>query len=191
MSKWWSKTQSDVLVTQWFFWIRYRNRETDYGIMRSDWFGWSRAADTKPYSDFLKLCSAFLREMSHLQCCADVLTATARSTDDMVCLWTSSVHISGRASCLINLIWRCCWIMSLWAIDFDDNEKWSLSALSEHWMNPNRSKTACPRFCRVVCWFDWAYEMLRMRDIVSPLLLVLTYNNCWRSRIWIKLSEPA
>ena len=28
--------------------------------------------------------------------------------------------------------------------------------------------------------------MLKMRHIMSPLLLILTHNNCWRSRTWIK-----
>ena len=72
------------------------------------------------------------------------------------------------------------------------------------WMDSNRSKTACPMFCRIACWSDIALavcglgswgtwlrncpccrmsavcETLRMRIIASPVLLPLTHNSCWR-----------
>ena len=71
------------------------------------------------------------------------------------------------------------------------------------WMDSNRSKTACPMFCRIACWSDialvvcglgfwgtWlrncpccrmsAAETLRMRIIASPLLLMSTHNSYWR-----------
>ena len=121
-------------------------------MMWFNWFDWSRAAGAKPYLNIAcVLFMLFFAEMSYVRCCADVLTTTARSTGDMICLRTSFMHISERALCLINLIWRYYWTMSLWAIDFGDIEKRNLNAFIGHRMNSNRSKTAYSRFCRIAC----------------------------------------
>ena len=148
---------------------RHRNHEEIHEMMRSDWSEWFRAAGIKPYSDFLWLCSAFLREMSHVRCCADVLTATARSIGDMTCLRTSFMHVSMRAPCLIDLLWRRYRLMSSWAIDYFITKKriWGVSSRQE--INPNRSKTTCPMFCRIVCWF-WlvAWDRVSRWHIIRP-----------------------
>ena len=67
--------------------------------------------------------------------------------NDMICFRTSFMHISKRAPCLKDLIWRYYWTMSPWAIGFDNNEK----SLFEHRMNSNRLKTTYSRFYRVAC----------------------------------------
>ena len=82
------------------------------------------------------------------------------STGDMICCRTSSMQISMRAPCLIDLIWRYSWTVSPWTIDFDEIEKRNLNAFFEHRMNPNRSKTTCPRFCRVACCLRCAISCL-------------------------------
>ena len=132
---------------------RHRNHEKIHKMMRSDWFGWFRVADTKPYLNIAcVLFMLFSAEMPYVRCFANVLTAIARSVGDTIYLRTSSMHVSERALCLIDLIWRYYWTVSSWTIDFDDNEKWSQGVFSERLrMNSNRSKTAYSRFCRVVC----------------------------------------
>ena len=136
-----------------------------YKMMRSDWSEWSRAAGAKPYLNLI--CSAevfmsFFAEMLYIRYHAGVLTTTARSIDDMICLRTSFMHISKRAPCLKDLIWRYCWTVSPWAIGFDDNEK----SLFEHRMNLNRSKTTCSRFCRIAyCLIEESKILLDVKMI--------------------------
>ena len=76
-------------------------------MMRSDWSGCFRAAGIKPYLNLMCSAEVFMPFSAGMPCVryrAGVLTATARSADDMVCLRTSFMHISGRAPCLIDLI---------------------------------------------------------------------------------------
>ena len=161
-----------VLMIQWPFEIWHHNHE--------EFMKWCDLIDPDGFEPqtlnliwtlhvFCWNIHAFLRRDVKVRNRVGVLTATARSTDDIICLRTSSMHISERTSCLMDLIWRCWWIMSPWAIDFYDNEKWSQGAFSERLrMNSNRSKTACSRFCRIVCWF-WLVAWDRV-SLVCKLL---------------------
>ena len=52
-------------------------------------------------------------------------------------------------------------------------------------MDPNRSKNSMSEVLPHHMLILISRMMLGMRHIVSPLLLVLTHSNCWRSRIWV------
>ena len=115
--------------------------------------------------------NAFFHKISFMRNRTRSSTATVRSIDDMIYFRTSFIYVSIRASCLIDLIWRYCWIISSWAIE----KKWNQDALFERLrMNSNRSKIAYSRFCRIVCWF-W--------------LIAWDLFDCWCLHIIIKDHE--
>ena len=129
-------------------------------MMRFNWSGWFRAVNAKLYSNsFMTRC---VIEWSNVRNRAGVLLTITRSADDMIYLRTSFKHISERTLCLIDLLWRYYWIMSPWAIAFNDIEKRNLNEIFEHRMNSNRSKTICPKFCRIACYFEVSF--VKMTD---------------------------
>ena len=128
-------------------------------MIQSDWFDWFRIANTKFYLNIVSLIwllNDFLYEMLFMRNRTRLSIAIIKSINDVIYLRILFIHISKKALCLINVIWRYYWIISsllelIWhALSARHS---ALFSLRVSWVSINNVISYC-RFNEVIAGFE-------------------------------------